>query len=588
MPIASLQVAGQCVSGMTSESSVENAGTTELKPLGEAILDRFAKGFTSFGNPKALLRYRLLQPSSVPELGLLAVFSALCGSGIVYVLNQATTLVKDRQFAFGWAILFVLILLGFRVGQKALIARTSAAIEQALDGWRGRISRKVTALTLRDIEDVSRGRIIDGLARSYEQLSQTIVPLVGGVESIVLLAFTLIYLCTLSLPAGLMMGVIAASLVYSYVSTSEQMKQTMQLASAADAQLARLAEDMVDGFKELKLSEAKRAALHADMDPVSQEVALQRSHTGEVISQLIAVASSSGYLLAAAVVFVLPILTGGGDGITRIVTAVLFLLSPIGGVIGAAQQIVTARFAIESIRGFERALDERATRDEVTTSDYTNFKTLSLMHVGYRHSSGEGETGFAVVDLTAEFERGQIVFLTGANGSGKTTALRLLTGLYPIQSGSICIDGDPVPNPAPQNFRDLFATVFFDYHIFRKPYALNSEGLARLNDALTLLRIRDKCPEDIAESLNRDALSTGQRKRLALALALADDRPIILLDEWAADQDPETRERFYHEILPALSRAGKTIIAVTHDERYFDCADVRYHMDEGRLLRVAS
>jgi putative ATP-binding cassette transporter len=73
---------------------------------------------------------------------------------------------------------------------------------------------------------------------------------------------------------------------------------------------------------------------------------------------LIAVASSSGYLLAAAVVFVLPILAGGGEGISRIVTAVLFLLSPISGVIGAGQQIVTARFAIDSIRGFEESIDK--------------------------------------------------------------------------------------------------------------------------------------------------------------------------------------------------------------------------------------
>ncbi len=557
-----------------------------LKPLGEAILDRFSRGISSLGDPRALLKYRLLQPSTLPELGLLAVFSALCGSGIVFVLNQATTEAQDSEFAFGWAMLFVVILLGFRVGQKALIARTSGAIEQALDGWRSRISRKVTELSLRDVEEVSRGRIIDGLARSYEQLSQTIVPLVGGVESAVLLAFTLIYLCTLSIIAGLMMAVIAACLIYSYVSTSHQMKETMKLAGEADAQLARLAEDMVDGFKELKLSAAKRAALHADMDPVSQEVAVQRSRTGEVISQLIAVASSSGYLLAATVVFVLPILSGGGEGINRIVTAVLFLLSPIGGVIGAAQQIVTARFAIESIRGFELAMDKCARGDDTQGPDYTSFSSLTLAGVGYRHATQDGEAGFAVTDVTAEFTRGQIIFVTGANGSGKTTALRLLTGLYPIQTGTICIDGQPVASPAPQSFRDLFATVFFDYHIFRKPYALGPEGLAKLDEALEMLHIRRKCPEDLSASLNRDALSTGQRKRLALALALAEDRPIILLDEWAADQDPGTRERFYHEILPALSGAGKTIIAVTHDERYFDCADIRYHMDEGRLHRV--
>lgn len=571
---------------MASESSPVTRENIELKTLGESILDRFSKGFSMLGDPRSLLKYRLLQPSSLPELGLLAIFSALCGSGIVYVLNQATTIAQNKQSTFGWGMLFIAILLGFRVGQKALIARTSGAVEQALDGWRGRISRKVTALSLRDLEDMTRGRIIDGLARSYEQLSQTIVPLVGGVESAVLLVFTLIYLCTLSPIAGVIMAVIAVSLVYSYVRTSHMMKETMKLASEADAELARLAEDMVDGFKELKLSQAKCIELHADMGTVSQEVAVQRSRTGEIISQLIAVASSSGYLLAAAVIFVLPILAGGGEGISRIVTAVLFLLSPIGGVIGAAQQIVTARFAMDAIRGFEEAIDQCGRATDLPGPDYSEFSKLSLAGVGYRHANQDGEAGFAVNDVSAEFSRGQIVFITGANGSGKTTALRLLTGLYPIQTGMICVDGQAVTNPPPQSYRDLFATVFFDYHIFRKPYALDALAVARLEEALVMLRIREKCPENLAESLNRDTLSTGQRKRLALALALAEDRPIILLDEWAADQDPGTRERFYHEILPTLSRAGKTIIAVTHDERYFDCADIRYHMDEGHLHRV--
>ena len=81
-------------------------------------------------------------------------------------------------------------------------------------------------------------------------------------------------------------------------------------------------------------------------------------------------------------------------------------------------------------------------------------------------------------------------------------------------------------------------------------------------------------------------LSTGQRKRLALIIAILEDRPIMVLDEWAADQDPEFRKIFYYEILPALKAEGKTIIAITHDEKYFDCSDKHFHMDEGFIEEV--
>lgn len=560
-------------------------GDPAQKRLGSAILYGFSRGLGLFPKPGRLSLSRLLKPTCVPDLGLLALSSALCGTCIVYVLNKEASLVQNQQFSILWALLFVLVLIAYRAGQKALISRTSSAIEQALDEWRCRISEKVARITLRDTEELSRGRLLDGMSRSYEQLTQTIVPLVAGLEAVILLACMLAYLVTLSVVAGLMTVVVAGSLVIAYLNIASGMQGSMAEAREADAHLARLSEDMVDGFKELKLSDGKLRSLLKDTVAASGAVAKHRSQTSEIISQLISTGNSASFLLAGSIVFLLPILSGYESGISRIVTAVLFLLGPIGGVVGAAQQYATARFAIGSIKAFEERVDNRLAPED-DGPDYTNFHSIVIAHGNYNHLSCYGEPGFGVHDISATFVRGEIIFITGANGSGKTTALRLLTGLYPLKDGSILIDGQAISNPPPQSYRNLFATVFADYHIFAKAYGLDDEGYTRLERSLNLLQVRDKLPANLSEELNRDALSTGQQKRLALGIALAEDRPVLLLDEWAADQDPETRERFYREILPELKKTGKTIIAVTHDERYFDCADRRYHMDEGRLEQV--
>jgi len=69
-------------------------------------------------------------------------------------------------------------------------------------------------------------------------------------------------------------------------------------------------------------------------------------------------------------------------------------------------------------------------------------------------------------------------------------------------------------------------------------------------------------------------------------VALLEDRPICVFDEWAADQDPEFRAYFYEELLPTLKQRGKTVIAVTHDDRFFHCADQVITMEYGRIRSV--
>jgi len=126
----------------------------------------------------------------------------------------------------------------------------------------------------------------------------------------------------------------------------------------------------------------------------------------------------------------------------------------------------------------------------------------------------------------------------------------------------------------------LFASVFTDFYMFDQPFGLDEQGMKIFEEWLNRLNVRDQFTGDIHD-LGKVDLSTGQRKRVALALALAEKRPILILDEWAADQDPDTRKIFYEEIIPALKKDGVTIFAITHDERYFHCCDRRLHIIEG-------
>ncbi|WP_395663503.1 ATP-binding cassette domain-containing protein [Aestuariivirga sp.] len=571
-------------------SSDHDGGNDDLslKSLGDGVLRRLlAIRSAKAGAGARPWRNRMLTPSTVPGLALLAALSALCGTGILFVLNSEALLVQNRSYSAALALLFITVLVAYRLTQQRVISRASAAVEQALHGWRTGIAEKVTRLSLRDTEQLSRGRMLDGLARHYEQLSQTIVPLVAGFEALILLCFMLVYLFTLSVLAGLLTVSVAGLLVLGYMNTERSMKGEMRAAGNADARLARLAEEVTDGFKELRLDPDKCVALERDIVEASDLVARHRTRTAGMLSQLITTGNSASYLLAGAVVFILPVLTdSGGSEIQRIITAVLFLLGPIGGVVGAMQQLATGQFCVQAIAEFEREVDALLVLDHETGEATLSFSSIKLVEVHYAHRKEEGEAGFSVAGLNLSLERGEIVFLTGANGSGKTTALRLLTGLYPLDSGRIEIDGRALPASSSQGYRNFFGVVFADNHIFRKPYGLDLAGMERLEKALSLLDIRQKLPDDLSLGYDPDILSTGQRKRLALALAIAQDRPVLVFDEWAADQDPATRARFYNEFLPMLKASGKTVFAVTHDDRYFGCADARYHMEEGRMQRV--
>lgn len=528
---------------------------------------------------------------SLGHLAFMAVLAALCGTGILFLLNAETEGIEQHSYSVLTAILFVALLVIYRTSQNRLIKNAAGAIEVALDQKRQRVVADVLQLSLRDIELIERSRLRDGIAANYGSLSQTLVPIIAGAEALILLVFMFAYVLSLSVFAGGLTVLVVGLTVVGYLNRSKQMEAEMVAATSAEIRFRALTDAIAGGAKELQLSLRRRVGLEEAMRASSSALAKGRSASAAHFADLIATGTTISYLMAGAVVFVMPLVTEQEDGdISRIVVAVIFLLGPIGSVVQTVQQFATAQHALSAINRFEEdvavrnanATASKQPQPALQTADTESavFDMITLESVRYVHT---GDQSFAIENIDLTLRKGEIVFLTGGNGSGKTTLLRVLTGLYPRTSGNLRLNGQIVAAMPPQSYRELFAGVFADFHLFDRTFGLDEDGVSNFEDWLKQLGIRDKLGTDLA-NLSTDHLSTGQRKRVALALALAEARPILVLDEWAADQDPETRKRFYDEILPALRAEGRTIFAITHDEQYFHQCDRRLHMIEGQLV----
>jgi putative ATP-binding cassette transporter len=190
---------------------------------------------------------------------------------------------------------------------------------------------------------------------------------------------------------------------------------------------------------------------------------------------------------------------------------------------------------------------------------------------------------FALGPITASLESGEIVFVIGGNGSGKSTFVKMLVGLYPPQSGEIRLNGEVMSAATQDWYRQHFSVVFSDFFLFKKLLGIDPAVLGQsAQDCLRLLQIDHKVRIE-GDSFSTVNLSQGQKKRLALVAALLDDRPFYVFDEWAADQDPQYKEIFYGHLLPALRRQGKGVIVVTHDDRYFHLGDRVLKLEDGRM-----
>jgi glutamate transport system ATP-binding protein len=199
------------------------------------------------------------------------------------------------------------------------------------------------------------------------------------------------------------------------------------------------------------------------------------------------------------------------------------------------------------------------------------------------------------IDLTVD--RGEVVVVIGPSGSGKSTLCRAINRLEPIDSGTILLDGQPLPaeGKALARLRADVGMVFQSFNLFAHKTVLENvtlgptkvKGVPRAaadKEAMALLDrvgVADQAPKLPAQ------LSGGQQQRVAIARALAMKPKVMLFDEPTSALDPEMISEVL-DVMTSLAQEGMTMIVITHEMGFARRAANRVvFMDEGEIVEEA-
>ena len=519
------------------------------------------------------------------QIMLMAVISGLASGMLLAVINVAAEQVSN-QGAEAQLFLFYLIAFALFVQtQKYALSQATIAVEELICQIRVRIADKIRRSELRFIEETGSSMYAP-LTKDSNLISQMALVLVMSGQSVIVLAFSALYLAWLSPLSLLITVVFIGSTMMVYLSHEKSISEELQRASQKETQFFESFEHILEGFKELKINRHKNDDVFKHIKQNSEETKELKVTSGLRLVTDIMFSQVSFYLLLAILVFIMPLFSPThSEVIFKITAAILFIIGPVGQFATAMPMIAKSNIAINNIYQLEAQLDEVAGHqtEPIVTPPLLSFKEIKLADMTFHYRNKSGKTLFSLNSINLTLRQGEMLFIVGGNGSGKSSLLKLLTGLYHPTTGFLYVDDEEINSSDYQSYRELFAIIFTDFHLFDRLYGLGEIDESRLKSLLRLVELNKKTKYIDGKFTNLD-LSTGQKKRLAFITAVLEDKPIYIFDELAADQDPPFRKKFYEVILPDLKKQGKTIIAVTHDDKYFRVADRVLKMEYGQLV----
>jgi putative ATP-binding cassette transporter len=535
--------------------------------------------------------FQLVRREMQGSLDRLVIMSGLGGASnaaILAAINSGAQAAGNGEVSVWAAAIFVTALLLFIKTQHYILIATTVEIEAIIHRLRVRLMDQVRHSELLPLDAIGRAEIVAAITKETMTLTQATNMLAFAGQGVVLVFFVAIYIAYLSVLAFAVSVVILVAAGTIFHAKSQRLAAETRQAAEWDNRLFDRLMDLLDGFKEVRLNSSRSDDLFEDVVEVSRTAANIKIRTQSESYKQLVFSQSSMYLLLAAIVFAVPTFsTTKGGSITQVTTALMFVVGVCMGLVQTIPILLAANAAADKIERLEARLRAIAATDELNVAELPKrFDRIEMRNIVFRYVDKSSEAVFQIGPLDFALRSGELVFISGGNGSGKSTFLKVLAGLYEPDSGEILLDGVPLDDSNRDAYRSLIAAIFVDYHLFQRLYGVADPDPAEIDRLLMQFRLRDKTRLKNGEFGTLD-LSGGQRKRLALIVSLLEKRPILLLDEWTADQDPDFRRKFYDELLPELKQAGVTVVVITHDDRHLAELDLparKLRMADGRFV----
>jgi len=505
--------------------------------------------------------------------GLIALISSTAGH------NHTSSLLIN--IAWGFVGLVIIALITGVISQVMLIRLSQNAILQLRIG----LSQQILASELSHLEQLGSSRLLATLTEDVQAVANAVYVIPFLCIDLAMVLGCLLYITWLSWLVFLLVSLLMLVAVGSCHWLLNRGEKLLALAREDQDVLFKNFATVTSGIKELKLHYQRREIFLTKR--LETTANLFRRHNVEGLN-LFAITTSWGkfvfFFAIGFLIFVLPhLLTINSQTLSGYILTFTYLMLPMDNIVNNLPLISKASVALKKIESLGLSLTDHA---EVTTRVSTlspNWESLELINVTHTYHIDQEETSFVLGPINLKLHPQELVFIVGGNGSGKSSLAKLITGLYLPETGEINLNGKLITEQNREWYRQHFSVVFSDFYLFEELLGLEDNNLDILAEKyLRQLQLDHKVTVKDGQ-FSTTALSQGQRKRLALLTAYLEDRPIYLFDEWAADQDPLFKDIFYHEILPKLRQKGKTILVISHDDRYFHLADRMIKLDYGKI-----